>query len=137
MVDGVLNTFSEKEGSELVGASFTLKLTRRLALVPLMDVLIPDVCVERFGCDRAGRNCPVGAIRSSILPMPFKKDARIDGIDFINNSIVDVIDEDGEQQVEMIPARWTSIDVVIGSEAKQVVNIWFQVHKEIKGVCFR
>ena len=61
--------------------------------------------------------------------MPFKKDAGIDGIDFIDNSIVDVIDEDGEQQVKMIPARWARINVVIGSEAKQVVNIWFQVHE--------
>ena len=39
--------------------------------------------------------------------------------------------------MEMNPARWASVDVVIGSEAKQVVNICFQVHEKIKGVSFR
>ena len=53
MVDGVLNTFSEKERSQLVGASFTLKLALRLRLVPLVDVLLPDVRVQCLGCDRA------------------------------------------------------------------------------------
>ena len=58
----MLDALSEKKIGELVGASLSLELAFGLSFVPYIDIQVPDICGESFGCHRAGRYSSIGTI---------------------------------------------------------------------------
>ena len=69
--------------------------------------------------------------------MTFEDDAGIDGVNFNNGSIADICGEGIEEDVEMIPACRSSIDVVVGSNAIKVTHIWLHSLQQLEGLLLR
>ena len=60
--------------------------------------------------------------------MTFEENACVNIINFFDNSVVDVVNKKAEKEVKVFPARDTSINVVMRSKAKEVINIGFHFH---------
>ena len=69
-----------------------------------------------------------------VLVMAFEQDACIHCVDLHDISIVDILDEKAEHQMEMFPTNWPSIGVMIGGDAEEVIHVGSHLHQEVKGV---
>ena len=108
-----------------MGASFTLKLTLSLVSVPESDVVLSDIEIKSLGDNRTRRNSPIRGGGLLVLVVTFEEDAREDGVDLLDVSEVHVVDERGEQEVEMFPTNRASVDIVVGSNIKIVIDFRF------------
>ena len=68
----MLDNFCQENSGEFMGASLPLDLCVSLLLVPLVDVQLPDVDIERLGHHRTGADGSVGFVDISVFPMRFK-----------------------------------------------------------------
>ena len=58
--------------------------------------------------------------------MAFKQDTCIDDVDLGDSGGTDIVDESRKKKVEMFPSSRSSVNVMVWSNAKEVINIWFQ-----------
>ena len=115
-----------------MGASFSLELGLRLALIPSFNVSVSYEQIQSFSDHWARRNCTIRSVRSFVFSMTFKEDACIDGVDFNDRDIVDITNKSIEKKMEMSPSDRTSISVVVGGNTVEVIHSWLQFLKKIK-----
>ena len=106
-------------------ASLTLELCLCLIQVPFCDVQVSYIEIQGFCYYRACRDGPVGPMRSFILSMTFEQDTDIDHIDFCDTGVIDVIEEAVEKKMEVSPASWSSIVIVINRHPIEISDIGF------------
>ena len=71
--------------------------------------------IERFSCNWTSRYGSVRTIGILVFVMPFKKNTGVDCIDLVDDSIVDIVNEKIELEVEVNPTCIASINVMIRS----------------------
>ena len=133
----MLDAFSDENSSNLMGASFTLKLTFRLDLVPVTEMKVSDIEVQCLCNNRACGNGSVGSCGLLIFTMAFEKDTCIDDVDLSDVSAVDIVDENGQQEVEMFPSSRASVVIMVGSNAKVIIDVWFHLLNKLECIIFR
>ena len=60
--------------------------------------------------------------------MTFEQDTGVHRVDLTNLCVVHVLSKHGEEKVEVGPADRSSMNVVVGGQAKVVAHIWFHLH---------
>ena len=106
-------------------ASFSLELGFCLVVVPRVNVEVPDVDIQSFRNDRTGGDRSVGPVGGFVLLVTFEEDACIDGVDFSDAGVVDVVEEAVDEDVEVFPTSRTSKFIVIYSDTIQIIDTWF------------
>ena len=75
--------------------------------------------------------------RTVVLVVTFEEDAGEDGVDLPDVGEVHVVDERGEQEVEMFPTNRASVDIVVWCDIKVVIDFRFHFAQKVKRVIFR
>ena len=133
----MLDAFSDKNSSKFVGASFSLKLAFSLVLVPVTDMKVSDVKIQCLCDDRTGGDGSVRSCRLLIFAMTLEKDAGVDDVDLSDISAVNIVDENRQQEVEMLPSSRACIVIMVGSNAKVIIEVWFHLLNKFECIIFR